>query len=306
MRAQVFSEILEQLNRGETARLEISSSGESFVRAFVPEERLILLGGGHVSLALARMAAMLDFSVTVVDDRPEFANRERFDMASKVVCDSFENAVKGLGLRENNYVCVMTRGHRWDDLCVRAVLSAERLPSYIGLISSRRRAEGLKRTLIDSGFDVEAVDSIHAPIGLAIGAVTPAEIAVSVCAQMIAHRRSAAPVMSDDVMKQTNTDYSALRFLAESDEPRAMLLVLSSTGSTPVKSGAMMAVNALGKGFGTIGGGCSEAAAVNKARRVIGTGQSKITEFDMSAEVAAENGLVCGGVMRVLIEDITE
>ena len=306
MRAVEFSRILESLSRGEAASLSVIADGAERVRVFVPEQRLILLGGGHVSLALAKMADMLDFAVTVIDDRPEFANHQRFPMADRVICAGFTESIGELGLRENDYVCVLTRGHRWDEECVRAILDSPRLPSYIGVISSRRRAEGLRQVLIDSGYTRSAVESIHAPIGLSIGAVTPAEIAVSICAQLIGHRSRISPKLGENAMAQCNTDYDALRFLAGSDEPRAMLLVLSSTGSTPVKSGAMMAVNAMGKGRGTIGGGCGEAAAVNKARRVIGTGQSKTVEFDMSAEVAAGDGMVCGGVMRVLIEDITE
>ena len=97
-----------------------------------------------------------------------------------------------------------------------------------------------------------------------------------------------------------------LRYLAISDEPRALLTVLDSTGSTPVKSGSMMAVNALGKGFGTVGGGCGEAEAIAKARRIVGTGESVVLDIDMTNDVAAEDGMVCGGRMRILIEDITE
>ena len=306
MRAEEFSRILDTLSRGEAARLSVSADGAEYIRVFAPEQRLILLGGGHVSLALAKMADMLDFAVTVIDDRPEFANHQRFSMADRVICDSFAKAIVELDLRQNDFVCVLTRGHRWDEECVRAILDSPRLPSYIGVISSRRRADGLRQILIDSGYPRGDVESIHAPIGLSIGAVTPAEIAVSICAQLIDHRRGIAPKLGDNALAQCDTDQEALRYLADSDEPRAMLMVLSSTGSTPVKSGSMMAVNAMGKGYGTIGGGCSEAAAVNKARRVIGTGQSKIVEFDMSAEVAAGSGMVCGGVMRVLIEDITK
>lgn len=95
-----------------------------------------------------------------------------------------------------------------------------------------------------------------------------------------------------------------LHYLAESEEPKAMLLVLSSDGSTPVKPGAMMAVNSLGKGYGTIGGGCSEAALMGRARKIIGSGTSCVVEVDMTNDVAAEEGMVCGGTMRVLVEDV--
>ena len=108
------------------------------------------------------------------------------------------------------------------------------------------------------------------------------------------------------LLEQTNSDLSAIRYLAESGEPKALLLVLTSTGSTPVKSGSLMAVNRLGTGYGTIGGGCSEAAAMQRARKIIGTGGSCVIEIDMTNDVAADEGMVCGGTMRVLIEDASE
>ena len=106
-------------------------------------------------------------------------------------------------------------------------------------------------------------------------------------------------------LSQTNTDYAMLRFLAENTQPKAYALVLSSTGSTPVEPGAMMAVDYLGNGYGTIGGGCSEAAVMVRARKIMGTGGSCVVEIDMSNEVAESEGMVCGGTMRVLLEDVS-
>ncbi len=302
MEAKLFSDIINKLNRGENVELELEVGEKKYIRLFEPAERLILLGGGHVSLDVYRMAHMLDFDVTVVDDRIDYANEVRFPDA-KVICDSFENAIRSLHISRKDYVCVLTRGHRWDKECVEAILSGE-MPYYLGMIGSRRRVAGLRESLIESGFDAEKVDRLHAPIGLPIGAATTAEIALSICAEMIAQRRIDGFRPSGNTMMQTVADMETLRYLADADEPRALLIVLSSSGSTPVKSGSMMAVNRLGKGYGTIGGGCSEAAAVTRARRVIGTHKSVTLTLDMSNEVAAENGMVCGGEMTVLIEDI--
>lgn len=94
-----------------------------------------------------------------------------------------------------------------------------------------------------------------------------------------------------------------LRFLAQGAQPKACALVLSSTGSTPVKSGAMMGIDALGNGYGTIGG-CSEAAIMVRARKIMGTGTSCVVQIDMTNEVAESEGMVCGGTMRVLLEDV--
>ena len=298
-----FTSIAEALSRGEAASLTRQVGERTYVRRFVPEERLILLGGGHIAQPLCAMGAMLDFAVTVVDDRPEYANRQRFPDAAQVICDRFVHAISTLEIRPTDYICVITRGHRWDRDCLRAILSGQ-YPTYLGLISSRQRAAALLTLLAEEGFDRDAVAAIHAPIGLRIGAITPAEIAASICAQLVEHRRN-LPTRAKvaGLLAQTNTDPAFLRFMTEAG-PKALLLVLSADGSTPVKSGAIMAVDPYGKGYGTIGGGCGEAEAMRLARSLIGTGQSRVLTVDMDGDPTGEDDLVCGGTMEVLIEDI--
>ena len=295
-----FQRILARLEHGERAELTRTVEGARCVRRFVPRERLILLGGGHVALALANLAQTLDFAVTVVDDRSDFANRERFPRAEQIVCDAFESAVAALDIRASDYVCVLTRGHRWDRECLRALLSGTE-PSYLGMIGSRRRVKGLMESLAAEGFDGAALARIHAPIGLMIGAVTPEEIAVSIAAQLIEHRHAQPETADDAVMAQTNADLTALRFLA-SGEKAALCLVVETRGSTPVKSGALMGVDALGRGYGTVGGGCGEAEVMRRARALLSSGGSAVVEVDMTADAAAEDGLTCGGTMRVYLE----
>lgn len=303
MSTNEFRSICDALARGQAAQLLREVDGRRYVRRFVPSERLIILGGGHVSQALCAAAATLDFTVTVVDDRPDFANRDRFPQASDVICDGFAHAIDVLAIGPTDYVCIVTRGHRWDDLCLRRVLQG-RQPSYLGMIGSRRRVSAQLENLAADGFDPERIASIHTPIGLDIGAITPAEIAVSICAQLVQHRRSLpAREKQDGLLQETGADPRLLQYLAEDGEPKALLLVLSTAGSTPAKPGAIMAVNTLGRGCGTIGGGCGEAAAMARARRVIGTGKSLVMEVDMDNDVAANEGMACGGSMTVLIED---
>lgn len=302
MTNQDFQKILDDLLRGITPELSKMVDGVTYTRVFLPENRLILLGGGHIAQPLCAIAAMLDFAVTVVDDRAVFANFERFPEAAQVICNSFSAAITGLDIRATDYVCVITRGHRWDGECLRQILSGT-LPKYLGMIGSKRRVEGLLGVLSEEGFDPEALSRIHAPIGLKINAQTPAEIAVSICGEMISHKRTYIQTHRNDLLCQTNTDYTMLRFLAESTQPKAYALVLSSTGSTPVKSGAMIAIDYLGSCYGTIGSGCSEAAVMGRARKIMGTGGSCVVEIDMRNEVAESEGMVCGGTMRVLLED---
>ena len=303
MKAIVLQELMDQLNRGESPDLILSADGQTYIRKFAEADRLILLGCGHVSIDVYRLAKTIGFDVVAVDDRPMFANFERFPDA-QVICDEFISAIEKLRITRRDYVCVLTRGHLWDAQCIRAILSGE-MPYYLGLISSKKRAAGLREILIEEGFRKEDIDAIHAPIGLKIGAMTTAEIAVSICAELIQERHKQYVKPRENELTQTNVDYDLLRYLATSDEPRALVTVLSSTGSTPVKSGSMMAVNALGQVAGTVGGGCGEAAAINKARRIIGRDDQAVLHIDMSNEVAADNDMVCGGTMTVLIENIT-
>jgi xanthine dehydrogenase accessory factor len=299
-----FSHILQETQAGRAAALEREAEGRRYLRRFVPEDRLILLGGGHIALPLCKMAAMLDFAVTVVDDRPSFANHQRFPEAKQVICDGFENALRSLELRATDYVCIITRGHRWDGVCLRTVLRGTE-PSYLGMIGSRRRTTAMLKMLEEEGFDPAALGRVHTPIGLEIGALTTAEIAVSICAELVQHRRSLPERTGEPCLEQTNTDPALLRFMAEGGEPAALMTVVGTSGSTPVDSGAIMAIDRAGRIYGTIGGGCGEAEVMRTARRLIGTGGRQTVEVDMSNDLAMEEGMVCGGRMLVLAEDVS-
>ena len=296
-----FQNILEAVQAGREASLSRTVGDRVYTRRFLPPERLVLLGGGHVSLALYEAALKVGFAVSVADDRPAFASYARFPEAKEVVCDSFEAALPRLNIGAGDFVCVLTRGHRDDVTCVKYLLQGTE-PRYLGMIGSHRRVKGLFDLLAEEGYDRERISRIHAPIGLAIGAVTPAEIAVSILAELIAARH-ALPA-GEGVLPQQNTDLDALRFLSDDSRPAALLLVLSSKGSTPVKGGALMAADKVGNSAGTIGGGCGENQAILAARRLIGTGESRVVTVDMTGDVAAMEGMVCGGAMDVLIDDL--
>lgn len=298
-----FADILGKLKENHEAALERTVEGHTYIRKFAQQERLILLGAGHVSQAVADFAAKLDFSVTVVDDRPFFANASRFPAASEIICEQFVTAIREkLHIYSRDYVCVLTRGHRWDADCLRAILPGE-MPYYLGMIGSRRRVSGLLALLKDEGFDPKRLEKIHTPIGLSIGALTPAEIAISIAAELILERRSLPK--EEEVLEQTNVDEAMLCYAAEADIPKAMILVLETKGSTPAKTGAMMLLDHAGHTFGTVGGGCSEGEALLKARRLLGTGGSEVVYVDLTNEIAEEEGMVCGGTMKLLLEDIS-
>ena len=300
---EAFLHVYNETQRGKTVQMEFEAGGKRYIRRFIPKERLILLGGGHIAVPVCEIASLLGFLVTVVDDRPSFANHERFPRSEAVICDSFENAIEHLNITASDYVCVLTRGHRWDAECLRRILSGI-YPFYLGMIGSGRRVRGLLERLKEEGYDEEKLSAIYTPVGLKINAQTPAEIAVSICAQIVQRKRSDGQSDSGDILKRTDTDPELLRFLGENDVPTVCMIVIATKGSTPVRSGAMMAVDKTGQTRGTIGGGCGEAQALSDARSLAGTGKSRVIRVDMTNDVAMEEGMVCGGTMDVLMEDI--
>lgn len=305
MRAD-FKNILNSVLMGLPAALELDIEGVRYLRNFCPQERLILLGGGHIAQPLCTFAAALGFSVVVVDDRPSFANRSRFPEANDVLCDAFPNAIRQLKIQGSDYVAVITRGHRWDADCLRAIVPGS-MPKYLGMIGSKRRTTALLQLLEEEGLPGEKLSLIHTPIGLNIGALTIQEIAISIVAELIQCRRQGTNRHpKGTVMTSEDIDLALLKFLAEDETPKALLLVYDSSGSTPVKPGAMMAINNNLQTAGTIGGGCSENAVLRDAYAMIGSSGHRTVTIDMSNDVAEEEGMVCGGRMKVFIADVTE
>lgn len=299
-----------RMQNGAPAELILTARDEKgcetvYTRAFLPPQRLILLGGGHVSQPLCRYAADLGFDVAVVDDRPSFANAARFAEAGSVICDSFENAIRALQITKYDFVCVITRGHRHDALCLRALLAGEQ-PRYLGLIGSKRRTIELFKLLEEEGFDRAKIDQIHTPIGLAIGAETPKEIAISILAELILHRSSRSAERDAERLSLTSHEPDLLAYLLSNEEPCALAVVVEKSGSTPVPTGAVMAVNQLGGIVGTVGGGCGEHEIVKHALETLRTGQAQLVHLDMSNDVAEEEGMVCGGRMKVWVEPFAE
>lgn len=161
-----------------------------FAEIITPQPELIVVGAGHIGLALARMAKLLEFRVTVVDDREAFANPARFPETDTVVAGRIEDVLRATPIGPDTYVVLVTRGHQWDEAALRTVIDSD--AGYIGMIGSRRRVREVFRHLASAGVPDERMARVHAPIGLAIGAETPAEIAVSIVAELVQVRRGAS------------------------------------------------------------------------------------------------------------------
>ncbi len=159
-----------------------------FLESICPEPTLFLFGGGHVSFAIAQIAQSVGFRIVVIDDRPMFANKERFPMASETLTLAMETAFDHLAIDDLSYVVAVTRGHQHDKPVIEQAVKTD--AAYIGMIGSRRKIALMWKDLEAKGIPREKLDAVHAPIGLDIGADTPEEIAVSIASELIQVRRS--------------------------------------------------------------------------------------------------------------------
>ncbi len=161
----------------------VSDDGAYLVEPVFNRTRLYIFGAGHVSQFIAKIAAMVDFAVTVIDDRQEFANSARFPEADDIIVDDFIKSFSSLLFSGNEFVVIVTRGHSHDASCLREALSKN--ARYIGMIGSKRKVKMIFDLMRESGFSDEAIAKVYAPVGLAIHAETPQEIAVSIMGQLI-------------------------------------------------------------------------------------------------------------------------
>ena len=164
------------------------------------EPHLVVAGAGHVGASLARLAALVGYRVTLIDDRAEFLQRKLFevdtgrDIELITATDWATSVAEAIGNGQGVSVAIVTRGHKQDEDCLRAATAAN--PDYIGMIGSKRRTNIVLDKLREEGFDVEQLMKVRAPIGLDIGAVSPEEVAVAILAEIVAERRggSGAPL----------------------------------------------------------------------------------------------------------------
>ena len=159
-----------------------------FVEPVIPQPRAYIFGAGHISKAISKVAAIAGFATVVIDNREQFASRERFPEADDVYAAEYEDAFPKLIINSSSYVVIVTRGHRDDMRVLRWAAGTQ--PRYLAMIGSKRKTIATIRELEKEGIPRDAFNRLHAPMGLDIGAITPEEIAVSVVAEMIAARRS--------------------------------------------------------------------------------------------------------------------
>jgi xanthine dehydrogenase accessory factor len=145
--------------------------------------RVYIFGAGHVGEKLGWVLNFVDFPVTVLDDRPEFANQKCFPYADIKVVENFENSFNALEIDRYSFIVIVTRGHVHDGTVLALALKTG--AGYIGMIGSRRKRDGIYQRLLNSGYTKDDLERVHSPIGLPIGDETPEEIAISITAQLI-------------------------------------------------------------------------------------------------------------------------
>lgn len=177
-----------RLEEGEDTTMACGGSLEVFIEPILTEPNLFIFGGGHIGQALAKIARLAGYKIVIVDDRPEFATPQRFPEAEQVLAADFREAFTKLTVRNSDYIVIITHDHKGDETILEQALKTG--ARYIGMIGSAKKNEIVFSHLREKGFSQDILDKVCTPIGLRIRAQTPAEIAVSILAEMIKIRRS--------------------------------------------------------------------------------------------------------------------
>lgn len=177
---------------GATPGLHTLAGLEAYLEIQRPTPEMVVVGAGHVAQPLAELGALLGMDVIVLDDRPEFATRERFPHAVRVLRVDFADPFAAVPIHAGSHVVLVTRGHRYDFEALRRLLAAPVSPAYVGMIGSRRRVRATFSALLGEGFEPARLAAVRAPVGLDLRAETPAEIAVAVAAEIVLLRRGGA------------------------------------------------------------------------------------------------------------------
>jgi xanthine dehydrogenase accessory factor len=165
----------------------------------VPKPTLIVVGAGHVAVPIAQVGRLMDFEVVVIDDRPSFANAERFPDADRIIVEDVATALDTIEITPSTYVVLVTRAHTHDVHALRKIVGKP--AAYVGMIGSRRRVYAVFKLLRDEGVALEDLLKVHAPIGLDIKTETPGEIAVSVGAEILKARRGGDAASMSDLLR---------------------------------------------------------------------------------------------------------
>lgn len=292
---------IQDLSLSERSGIQIWEDTKVYVELIGSEKKMVICGAGHVSMPIIQIAKMIGFDVTVIDDRPEFADHANEAGADHVICDEFMTALDGIASDQNTYFVIVTRGHQYDSDCLRVIL--KKPYAYVGMMGSSRRVRIVKEECIRQGFEEEKVNAVHSPIGLSILAQTPEEIAVSVLGEILQIKNE-----HPDISIPSNIMQGILgtHHTEPMDGKRILCTIVDKKGAAPREVGTRMLINHLDQCIGTIGGGCTEAKVKEKARELFAQDTIKplTLRVDLSADEASMEGEVCGGIIDVYLEEV--
>jgi len=158
-----------------------------FIDILQPKEEVLIFGAGHIAACVSKLAKMVGFKVTIIDDRKEFANQDRFPEADEIIAEETEKALNHLKITSSTYIIVLTRGHLKDEEVLGSVIRSG--AAYTGMIGSRKKNATVFQHLEEQGISQEELDKVYSPIGIDINAQTPEEISVSIMAEIIQFKR---------------------------------------------------------------------------------------------------------------------
>lgn len=291
-----WEEIICSVPKNKKSQL-ISLNGEKIYVEFLRHSyKAVICGAGHISIALINMCKLIDLPVTVIDDRMTFTNNAMSEGADKVICEPFEDALGDIEGDKGTFFIIVTRGHRYDQVCLEKIIEKEN--AYIGMIGSKLRVAKVLDYLEEKGISRDKLNKVYTPIGLKIGAETPAEIAVAIMAQIIeVKNKEVGCAYSNEIIDCIlNCKYT--------DIPKAIVTIVSRKGSAPREVGTKMVVMKDGTMKGTIGGGCVEASLRQYALSSMDNNECQLVRVDMTGKDAEDDGMVCGGIVEVFIEPI--
>lgn len=309
----------EEIERIHDSRVVVIGGNKIFCELLGHKKKLVICGGGHVSIPLIQMGRMIGCKVTVLEDRPKFADHARCAGAEEVFCEPFEDGLKKIEGDGDTFFVIVTRGHRYDQTCLELI--AQKKHAYIGMIGSRRRTGMVKEAIIAKGADPEVIGRVYTPIGLDIGAETPEEIAVAIMAEIIEvkNKKSKSNLgYSKEIIQAalggTGSQKMTGSQTASSQAPdnesechkdhKVLATIVARKGSAPRGVGTKMLILPDGNCVGTIGGGCVEADIIQKALLMSRRGESqpRLYHVDITGRDVENEGMLCGGVLDILLE----
>ena len=275
----------------------LKSAGQRiFVERFGAAPQLVVCGGGHVGASVVRLAKLLGLPVCALEDRPEFAEQLRQAGADPVLCQPFEEGLAAVSGGAECYFVVVTRAHSCDVQCLTAIL--QKPAAYVGMMGSRGRAALVRRQLTEAGLDPARVEQLRAPIGLAIGAKTAEEIALSILAQIVQVKSTRS--LTEGFPPAILEAFRALQ------TPAVLATIVSRHGSTPREVGSKMLVLPEGRAVGSVGGGIMEYRIQQLAGKMLAGAAAPAQLVDLTTDGTGDDAAIaaCGGSMQVFLQRI--